>query len=944
MSAVRSDNGKPLDGARGFYTLDGREFVRFELDAKGEARVQIPLKFRQLRLDLNKDGFVQYSVNLGDNPRGLPFTETYTAHMLPGTAIGGVVQDENGKPVEGVKVIFEAMYSLPDHPDKTCNGSGVAKTDAQGRWTFAGAPAEPQQMIMVAAQHPDFLLSSSHQNLGMSQFAQLKKKELVTVIRRGISVPGTVTDKDGRPIAKARIGQDSLGLVNGTVSDEQGKFVLRGVESGKRQMMASAEGYVAQEIDCAVSAGDVKPLEFKLLKGKEIRGRVVDGNGKPISGVSISFVPFKQYPRMNSYAITDADGQFVWNGAPDTPVTASLYKQGYMRLGNQTWTAGTDVKIAMAESASGDPFERPAVLTARGTVVDARTGRPVEKFLALVSVHKAERPTMTWTSHGEGNNGRYAVPVNEPGDGFVVRIDAEGYLPFESPSLTRTQVEQYSVKLTPGISLNGVVLQPDGKPAAGADVALREWFMLEVENGEIGMRRNTQQTHAAKADKDGRFQLPAREGRVRVFAVHPSGWGEWIVEGQGEAHEPLKMWNWSKVEGTVVEGGKPMAGKTVRIQVYGTAEDSSNRAEYSARGFFRYETTTDANGRFEFDRVIDGPGELQVEVGREGPLQRVENGYTAMLELKPGEHRVMNFGGSGRPVVGKLSIPDDLKGKVEMPHLGRMSRVQPTFVAPANYQDMTKEEKRELQDGFHRTPAYQDYLDKPTGYGVVVQPDGMFRANDVPAGQYLLSFSVLADRPDANNFIGMLASVTMPVTVPEMPGGRSDEPLDVNKLELEPRNPNGPKPLELKAYRNVKVGDNAPDFSALTLDGKPAKLADLRGKFVVADFWATWCGPCIADMPNTQKLHEKYKNDPKVVVLGISLDDRIDEPARFAKNRSLPWLQWYGGASGPQSAYTEFGIHGIPSVWIISPDGKVLARDLSGEAVAPALEKALKEE
>src|SRR5690242_15392886 len=122
VTTVRSDNGKPLEAVRGYYTLDGHDFVKFQTDTKGEARVQVPQRFRNLRLELAKDGFVQYSVYLGDNPHGLPFTDTYTAHMLPGTTIGGIVQDEKGKPVEGVKVIFEAFYSLPDHPDLTCNG------------------------------------------------------------------------------------------------------------------------------------------------------------------------------------------------------------------------------------------------------------------------------------------------------------------------------------------------------------------------------------------------------------------------------------------------------------------------------------------------------------------------------------------------------------------------------------------------------------------------------------------------------------------------------------------------------------------------------------------------------------------------------------------------------------------------------------------------------
>jgi protocatechuate 3,4-dioxygenase beta subunit len=271
-------------------------------------------------------------------------------------------------------------------------------------------------MLTIAAQHPDFLLSTSHQNLGIGRFDTLKKKDLVTVIRRGIAVPGTVTDKDGNPIAKARIGQDSLGLVNGTTSDDQGKFIIRGVEPGKRQMMVAADGFVPQEMDYTATASDVKPLDFKLEKGKEIRGKIVDAEGKPIPGVNITFIPFKQYRQMTDHAFTDANGDFVWNGAPDGPVTAALYKQGYMRTSTQDWTAGKDVRAIMRESLSGDPFERPALLTARGTVVDAKTGRPVEKFQTVVSVHKAERPTMSWTSHADGSNGRYAVPVSEPGD------------------------------------------------------------------------------------------------------------------------------------------------------------------------------------------------------------------------------------------------------------------------------------------------------------------------------------------------------------------------------------------------------------------------------------------------------------------------------------------------------------------------------------------------
>jgi hypothetical protein len=94
-------------------------------------------------------------------------------------------------------------------------------------------------------------------------------------------------------------------------------------------------------------------------------------------------------------------------------------------------------------------------------------------------------------------------------------------------------------------------------------------------------------------------------------------------------------------------------------------------------------------------------------------------------------------------------------------------------------------------------------------------------------------------------------------------------------------------------------------------------------------------------MKNLEALHSHWDKDPRLVMISISIDDRMQEPTRFLQNRKLPWLQWYGGASAPQPASQEFGIHAIPSVWIIAPDGKVIARDLYGEPVPPAIEHAL---
>jgi len=943
LNVVRADNNAALVDARGWYTIDGDKGVPFNFDASGAFVVPVPAAFRQMRLEVVKDSFVEYTITFGKGPQADPLPDHYTVHLLPGTVVGGIVRDEQGKGVEGVKVIFEAFYELPDNPRRSANGAGVAHTDAEGHWTFAGAPPKPTTLLALSAQHPDFVLSSSHQNLRPAQFEQLKKQSLVTVIRRGVSVPGVVLDEQDKPIAAARVGQDSLGLVNGTTSDAEGKFVLRGVEPGSRQVMVDADGFVAEATVIEVANAEHKPLEVHLKRGQVLRGRVVDSAGRPVERAYLSFTPLEKFPRLTSHATSDADGRFVWNSAPNWPVSATVFKQGYVRLPKVTMSAdGTEAKVVLLEATSGDPFGRPTVLTVRGTAVNDQTGEPIEKFQALVTIQSAAKRTLSWSSHAQGVNGKYEIPVSEPGDKYVVRIDADGYLPLESPPLAHGPAIQFSARLKKATPISGILLQPDGKPASGADAALREWYMIQVDDGRINtMRSSTPQIHLTRAGEDGRFELPAREGKVRVFAVHDSGWGEWVCDGQGAAAAPMTLRPWSTVEGTLAEAGKPAANRTIRLQPMLSAPMPANRSEYSARSFFRYETTTDDQGHFAFERVIDGTSELMVQQGIEGPRQRVVEGLTESLELKPGEHRVLHLGGIGRPIVGKLTIPDDLKGKVEMPRFGQLSSVRPSFIPPAGFDGMTDDQKQKLRDEFKQSPSYQAYLSKPTSYPVTVQEDGTFRAEDVPAGDYLLGFSILGSSPDASGMIPLLAAARSVITVPEIPGGRSDESLDVSKLEFEPWNTSPRKPLELKAFKDLKAGEAAPDFEALTYDGNKVKLTDLRGKWVLLDFWATWCGPCMVEMKNLERLHEKLDKDSPVVMVGISLDDRLQEPARFLQNRKLPWLQWYGGASGPQSGFESFGIHAIPSGWLIAPDGKIVARDLEGDAVPAALDKAL---
>jgi thiol-disulfide isomerase/thioredoxin len=133
------------------------------------------------------------------------------------------------------------------------------------------------------------------------------------------------------------------------------------------------------------------------------------------------------------------------------------------------------------------------------------------------------------------------------------------------------------------------------------------------------------------------------------------------------------------------------------------------------------------------------------------------------------------------------------------------------------------------------------------------------------------------------------------------------------------------KPFEMPGRPSqpelLPVGKEAPDWQLKDADGKTVTLKGLRGKFVILDFWATWCGPCKMSMPSLQKLHERFKDKP-VVVYGVNCWERPPKPDPMAYIRQQKFT--YGQLLEGDAVAADYKVSGIPCLYLIGPDGKVM--------------------
>ena len=177
----------------------------------------------------------------------------------------------------------------------------------------------------------------------------------------------------------------------------------------------------------------------------------------------------------------------------------------------------------------------------------------------------------------------------------------------------------------------------------------------------------------------------------------------------------------------------------------------------------------------------------------------------------------------------------------------------------------------------------------------------------------------------------------------EMKANLSLDELKAWRQKIDPKLNNHPYTKQLDEYIRLAdfgVGSVMPNFTLKTPDGKDISLKDFKGKYVLVDFWASWCGPCLREMPNVVKLYKECKGK-NFEIFGVSLDNKKDAWVKAIKANGMKWPQGSDLKGWGSEPARLCNVSAIPFTVLIDPEGEVIAIDLRGEQLHAKVKEVL---
>ncbi len=656
-------------------------------------------------------------------------------------------------------------------------------------------------------------------------------------------------------------------------------------------------------------------VDFQVQPGKKLRLKFVDAEQRPVPDVSVTITKWRGAESLYNYKHSNvvdvhiprsanSDAIYEWDWAPDDAVE---YRFGADHF------AATEATIAADDQQH--VIELSPVFQISGTVRDAETGQTIPSFTAVPVIYfRPDFPYLPRDDAHLSQDGTFRLEFDRTDIEHGVQIEAPRYVAIRTAKRYKTGEPnvELDVTLQPTEPYVGRVLDQQGKPVAHAKVYVATGFQHYDVYNLVDRGGDFSSNYCVVSDETGGFEIAGQCDDYTLIVVAPEGYAS-VDRQVRDLPGEVAIAPWASVRGRVVQNGQPMANLGVYclpIQLRGGGAPWID---------FRMSTTTDQDGNFAFERVPPSAVYVRPDLhfSVESPLK---SSQSVPLDLAPGQNVSLELGGQGAEVIGRFVLDqprDDFDFHFSITHL--VAR-RPGIAPPSSIADNAFDWQAGWSDSWRHSSEGGVFLNTLHTWFVKPDPDGQFRISGVPPGEYQLAVALYGSTEGC--LVHPVATRVVDITVE--PG--------LSVLEL--------GDVEIPTNGVPQVGDQAADFAFTTPTGETTDLAGQRGKHVLIDFWATWCGPCVAKLSETEALRKRFADTGQLVV-GANLDPEPDTATKFLAKRPLPWHHALLGDWSSTDVPQQYGVSSIPAYVLIDPDGKIAALEYSLETLTPKIEAAL---